>query len=60
LFEECSSRDAALDGSRFDWADLRGADLGGLRLQDASRFCGATISRVQAGQILGELGLKLI
>ena len=35
------------------------ADLGGLRLADASLFRGATISREQAGQLLSELGLNV-
>jgi len=59
-FEECSLREAHLADARFDGADLRGADLGGLRLNDASRFRGATISRAQASQLLGELGLKVL
>lgn len=42
-----------------DGADLRGADLGGLWLVDASLFRSATISREQAGQLLSELGLNL-
>ncbi|MDB5686217.1 MAG: hypothetical protein JWR77_806, partial [Rhizorhabdus sp.] len=58
-FEECSLRDAVLHGSRFEGADLRGCDLGGLRLTDASLFRGATISREQAGGLLAELGLKV-
>ena len=59
VFEECSLRDASMAGSRFDGADLRGADIGGLRLVDASLFRGATLSRAQAGELLGELGLKV-
>jgi len=59
VFEACSLRDANLAGSRFAGADLRGADLGGLRLIDAGLFRGATISREQAGQLLGELGLNV-
>jgi uncharacterized protein YjbI with pentapeptide repeats len=59
VFEECSLRDANMAGSRFESADLRGADLGGLRLMDAALFRGATISREQAGQLLGELGLNV-
>ena len=43
----------------FEGADLRGADIGGLRLFDAALFRGATISREQAGQLLGELGLNV-
>ena len=59
VFEECSLRDAMLAGSRFEGSDLRGVDLGGLRLVDAGLFRGATISRDQAGQLLGELGLNV-
>jgi uncharacterized protein YjbI with pentapeptide repeats len=57
MFEECSLRDALLAGSRFEGADLRGADLGGLRLEDAALFRGAMVSRVQAGQLLSQLGI---
>ena len=59
LFDGCSLRDATLDGCRFDGADLRGADISGLRLVNAGLFRGATISREQAGQLLGELGLNV-
>ncbi|WP_029624700.1 pentapeptide repeat-containing protein [Sphingomonas sp. KC8] len=59
VFEACSLRDANMHGSRFEGADLRGADIGGLRLMDAALFRGATISREQAGQLLGELGLNV-
>jgi uncharacterized protein YjbI with pentapeptide repeats len=59
MFEGCSLRDANVVGARFEKADLRGADLGGLRLIDAALFRGATISPEQAGQLLGELGLKV-
>jgi fluoroquinolone resistance protein len=59
MFDGCSLRDASLDGCRFDGADLRGADIGGLRLVNAGLFRGATISREQAGQLLGELGLNV-
>jgi fluoroquinolone resistance protein len=58
-FEDCSLRETLVAEARFDGADLRGADLGGLRLDDASRFRGATISREQAAQLLSELGLKV-
>ncbi|WP_336973071.1 pentapeptide repeat-containing protein [Sphingobium aromaticiconvertens] len=58
-FDDCSLRDAHMVDCRFEDADLRGADLGGLRLIDARLFRGATISRAQAGQLLGELGLKV-
>jgi fluoroquinolone resistance protein len=46
-----------LEDARFEGADLRGADLGGLRLAKAAAFRGAMISARQAGQILSELGL---
>ncbi len=59
VFEECSLREANLVDAQFEGADLRGADLGGLKLLNAASFRGATISSNQAGQILGELGLKV-
>ena len=59
VFEACSLREALVAGSRFEGSDLRGADLGGLRLVDGGLFRGATISREQAGQLLGELGLNV-
>lgn len=59
VFEDCSLREALVAGSRFEGSDLRGADLGGLRLVDAGPFRVATISREQAGQLLGELGLNV-
>jgi fluoroquinolone resistance protein len=59
VFEDCSLREAMVSGSRFEGSDLRGADLGGLRLVDAGLLRGATISREQAGQLLGELGLNV-
>ncbi|WP_277971208.1 pentapeptide repeat-containing protein [Sphingomonas echinoides] len=60
VFEACSLRDAGVAGCRFEGADLRGADLGGIALVDARQFRGATISREQAGQLLGELGLRVV
>ncbi|WP_247138243.1 pentapeptide repeat-containing protein [Neorhizobium sp. BETTINA12A] len=59
VFDGCSLRDTGLVDARFEGADLRGADLGGLKLIDARKFKGATISRQQAGDILAELGLKV-
>jgi uncharacterized protein YjbI with pentapeptide repeats len=59
VLEGCSLREANMTGARFAEADLRGADLGGLRLSEAALFRGATISREQAGQLLGELGLNV-
>ena len=36
-----------------------GADLGGVTLTDAKRFKGAVISKHQAGDLLGQLGLMV-
>ena len=60
VFEACSLRDAGVAGCRFEAADLRDADLGGIALVDARQFRGATISREQAGQLLGELGWRVV
>lgn len=60
VFEESSLREAHIVDARFEGADLRGADLGGLRLSDAQKFKGASISRSQAGDLLAELGLKVL
>ena len=59
VFDDCSLRDALVAGARFEAADLRGADLGGFQLADATLFRGATISAGQAGQLLRELGLNV-
>lgn len=60
VLTECSLRDANITDCRFHGTDLRGADLGGLKLTDASRFKGAVISRRQAGDLLGQLGLQVL
>ena len=60
VFEECSLRDAHLADCRFENADLRGADLGGVKLTDARRFKGAIISKRQAADLLGQLGLRVL
>lgn len=60
VLTDCSLRDANISGCRFQGADLRGADLGGMKLTDASRFQGAAISKRQAGDLLGQLGLKVV
>ncbi|PVM72348.1 pentapeptide repeat-containing protein [Caulobacter radicis] len=59
VFLDCSLRDANLSQARFEGADLRCADLGSLRLADASRFKGAIISKAQASLLLSGLGLKV-
>ena len=45
--------------ARFEGADLREADIGGLKLMDAKLFRGATISLNQAAELLGELGITV-
>jgi uncharacterized protein YjbI with pentapeptide repeats len=56
----CSLREANVTKARFEGADLRDADLGSLQLVDASRFKGAIISKMQAGELLSGLGLKVV
>ena len=53
-------REANVTGARFEAADLRGADLGALRIADASKFKGAIISKQQAAALLAGLGLKVV
>ncbi len=60
VFEDCSLRDAQMSNCRFERADLRRADLGGVKLTDAKRFKGAIISKRQAGELLGQLGLQVL
>ncbi|MGW8391407.1 pentapeptide repeat-containing protein [Pseudoduganella sp. HUAS MS19] len=57
VLEGCSLREAVLKLTRFEGADLRGADLGGLKLADVRAFKGAVISHSQAAAIMGEMGL---
>ena len=59
IFLGGSLRNAHLKLTRFDGADLREVDLGGLKLFDAKLFRGATISHKQASELLGELGLSV-
>jgi uncharacterized protein YjbI with pentapeptide repeats len=60
VFEEgCSLRDAHIKDTRFDAADLREADLGGLKLANAKLFAGATISTRQAAELVRALGLNV-
>jgi uncharacterized protein YjbI with pentapeptide repeats len=60
IFDDCSLRDAYLVDCRFENADLQGADLGGIKLTDAKRFKGAIISKRQAADLLGQLGLQVL
>ena len=59
VFEDCSLRDAIVDNARFEGADLRGTDLGGIRLDHARHFKGATISKAQAAELVAQLGLRV-
>ncbi|WP_332118137.1 pentapeptide repeat-containing protein [Azorhizobium caulinodans] len=59
VLTNCSLRDAHVARARFEGADLRGTDLGGLKLADAGRFRGATISKAQAADLLAGLGLRV-
>ncbi len=59
VFVGGSLRNAHLKLTRFDGADLREADIGGLKLVDAKLFRGATISLNQAAVLLGELGITV-
>lgn len=60
VLSDCSLRNANITDCRFQGTDLRGADLGGVKLTDAPKFKGAVISRRQAGELLGQLGLKVM
>lgn len=60
VFGEGSSlRDAHIKDTRFDAADLREANLGGLKLGNAKLFAGATISPRQAAELVRGLGLNV-
>ncbi|MDQ0086441.1 uncharacterized protein YjbI with pentapeptide repeats [Variovorax boronicumulans] len=60
VFEGGSLRNAHLKLARFEGADLREVDLGGLRLANAAQFKGATISHRQAASLVEELGLRVV
>ena len=60
VLSACNLRETNLTGARFEDADLRGADLGALRIADATRFKGAAISKQQAANLLSSLGLKVV
>jgi uncharacterized protein YjbI with pentapeptide repeats len=59
VFVGGSLRNAHLQLTRFEGADLREADIGGLKLVGARRFRGATLSLNQAAALQGELGITL-
>lgn len=60
VFVGGSLRNAHPKLARFEGADLREADIGGLKLMDAKLFRGATISLNQAAELLGELGITVV
>ena len=60
LLTGCNLRDENVTNARFEGADLRGADLGNLRLIDATRFKGAIISKRQAAALLSGLGSRVL
>jgi uncharacterized protein YjbI with pentapeptide repeats len=59
VFEGGSLRDAHIKDTRFDHADLREADVGGLKLLNAKQFAGAIISPRQAAELVRTLGLNV-
>jgi fluoroquinolone resistance protein len=54
-----SLRNARITQARFAGADLRDADLGGLRLADLGALKGATISTRHAAELLREFGVNV-
>jgi uncharacterized protein YjbI with pentapeptide repeats len=60
VFEGGSLRDATLKLAKFDNADLRSAEIGGMKLNDAKMFRGAVISHAQAASVLREMGLVVM
>jgi len=59
VFAQCSLRDAHIKDTRFDQADLREADVTGLKLSNAKQFAGATISPRQAAELVRAMGLNV-
>ena len=57
VFEGGSLRNAQIRLTRFDGADLRGADITGLNVMDSKHFKKAVISPRQAGAALAAFGL---
>lgn len=60
VFHGGSLRNANLKLVRFEGADLREADLGGIDLTAAARLAGATISKTQAATLLAELRINVV
>ena len=58
-FEEVSYLGLSFEHSLLIGADLRGADLGGLKLVNAKLFAGATISPRQAAELVRATGLNV-
>jgi uncharacterized protein YjbI with pentapeptide repeats len=53
-------RDARLLDSRFQGADLRAVDMGGITLDQAMTLKGAIISKDQASSLLAGFGLQVL
>lgn len=60
IMTECSLRNTNISECRFEDADLRGVDIGGIKLTAAHRFKGATISKRQAAELLAQLGMRVV
>jgi fluoroquinolone resistance protein len=60
VFAGGSLRNAHLKLARFEGADLREVDLGGLRLANAALFKGAIMSHRQAALLVEELGIRVV
>ena len=60
FLDTCSLRESNVADANFQGADLRSCDLGGLQMADARRFKGAIISKRQAADLLGQLGLTVV
>lgn len=54
-----STTPLVFEGCDFEGADLREADISGLKLVDAKLFRGATISLNQAAALLSDLGIAV-
>lgn len=60
-FQLANLSDAHLKNARFDGADLRAADLGGLRITALAQFFkGAILSTDQAAALVSGLGIRVV
>ena len=61
IFEGGSLRDAHLKNARFDGADLRATDLGGLRISALAQFFKFVfLSTDQAAALVSGLGIRVV